>query len=56
MGTNMSKHVISESGLIELEKVRKICLYYPEVEEALDSFGHISFRVKDKPLCNDGTK
>lgn len=41
-------------GLELLEKARKICTKYPEVEEKIDSFGHTSFRVKDKPFVMMG--
>ncbi|MCX7570245.1 MmcQ/YjbR family DNA-binding protein [Tumebacillus sp. DT12] len=33
-----------------LAKVREICMRLPEVAEAVDKFGHTSFRVKDKPF------
>lgn len=36
--------------------VRKICMRLPEVAEQVDSFGHISFRVKDKPFVMMGEK
>ncbi|PWK07017.1 MmcQ/YjbR family DNA-binding protein [Tumebacillus permanentifrigoris] len=37
-------------------KVRELCLALPEVTEGLDSFGHISFRVRDKPFVMMGEK
>ncbi|MGB8956403.1 MAG: MmcQ/YjbR family DNA-binding protein [Tumebacillaceae bacterium] len=37
-----------------LATVRKICMRLPEVAEQVDSFGHISFRVKDKPFVMMG--
>lgn len=40
----------SEKGLALLAKVREICSQWPEVTEAVDGFGHTSFRVKDKPF------
>ncbi|WP_201715990.1 MmcQ/YjbR family DNA-binding protein [Rossellomorea arthrocnemi] len=33
-----------------IDEIRKLCLFYPEVHEHVDGFGHISFRVKDKPF------
>ena len=33
-----------------IEEIRRLCLTYPEVHEHIDGFGHISFRVKDKPF------
>ena len=42
--------ISSARGLALLDKVRAIALGYPEVHEAVDDFGHTSFRVRDKPL------
>lgn len=36
------------------EQVRKICSRFPVVEEKIDAFGHLSFRVKDKPFIMMG--
>ncbi|MCZ8512804.1 MmcQ/YjbR family DNA-binding protein [Paenibacillus filicis] len=44
------KAISSEQGLNILNQVRSMCAVYPEVEEAIDAFGHTSFRVKDKPF------
>ncbi|MCR8850444.1 MmcQ/YjbR family DNA-binding protein [Rossellomorea sp. SC111] len=33
-----------------IQEIRRRCLSYPEVYEHVDGFGHISFRVKDKPF------
>ncbi|MCA1061368.1 MmcQ/YjbR family DNA-binding protein [Rossellomorea aquimaris] len=35
---------------IIIDEIRKFSLLYPEVHEHVDGFGHISFRVKDKPF------
>lgn len=48
------KQVTSEQGLAMLAKVREICARLPEVTEAVDKFGHTSFRVKDKPFIMMG--
>jgi predicted DNA-binding protein (MmcQ/YjbR family) len=44
----------SSSGVEFLERVREICMQYPEVTESVDKFGHTSFRVKDKPFVMMG--
>ncbi|WP_257348435.1 MmcQ/YjbR family DNA-binding protein [Pseudalkalibacillus decolorationis] len=44
------KRIQSEKGQQLLKRVRQICVQYPEIEEKVDSFGHTSFRVKDKPF------
>ncbi|WP_240794312.1 MmcQ/YjbR family DNA-binding protein [Bacillus sp. BHET2] len=33
-----------------IDEIRRFSLSYPEVHEHIDGFGHISFRVKDKPF------
>ena len=33
-----------------IDEIRRLSLLYPEVHEHVDGFGHISFRVKDKPF------
>ncbi|MDX8343224.1 MmcQ/YjbR family DNA-binding protein [Rossellomorea sp. YZS02] len=35
---------------IVIDEIRRLSLLYPEVHEHVDGFGHISFRVKDKPF------
>jgi predicted DNA-binding protein (MmcQ/YjbR family) len=42
--------ITSSNALEKLAKVREICLKFPEVTEAVDKFGHTSFRIKDKPF------
>ncbi|MBL0388238.1 MmcQ/YjbR family DNA-binding protein [Tumebacillus sp. ITR2] len=44
----------SQKGLELLAKVREISMKLPEVTEAVDSFGHTSFRVTDKPFVMMG--
>lgn len=51
---NPKKSLRTVAGLQVLENVRDICKTYLEVEEKVDSFGHISFRVKDKPFVMMG--
>ncbi|ASS76010.1 phosphoribosylglycinamide formyltransferase [Tumebacillus algifaecis] len=48
------KQVRSERGIDVLQKVRVICQRLPEVTEAVDKFGHTSFRVNDKPFVMMG--
>ncbi|MFE5320073.1 MmcQ/YjbR family DNA-binding protein [Paenibacillus sp. NPDC056579] len=50
------KTLASEQSLLLLDKVRTICTQYPEVTESTDLFGHISFRVNDKPFVMMGEK
>ncbi|QED49972.1 MmcQ/YjbR family DNA-binding protein [Cytobacillus dafuensis] len=50
------KTIQSEIGLYGIEKVREISMKFPEVDEKVDSFGHTSFRVKDKPFVMMGEK
>lgn len=33
-----------------IDEIERFCLRYPEVCEHIDGFGHVSFRVKDKPF------
>jgi predicted DNA-binding protein (MmcQ/YjbR family) len=44
------KTLKSKEGLELLANVRKICTLLPEVSEQIDSFGHTSFRVNNKPF------
>jgi predicted DNA-binding protein (MmcQ/YjbR family) len=37
-------------GLEIMMKVREMASSYPEVVEHIDQFGHLSFRIKDKPF------
>ncbi|ARU62133.1 phosphoribosylglycinamide formyltransferase [Tumebacillus avium] len=48
------KQVTSERGLTLLGQVREIAMRLPEVIEAVDKFGHTSFRVNDKPFVMMG--
>jgi hypothetical protein len=48
------KKIKSLEGIKVLEKVRDVCAGFPEVEEKVDSFGHTSFRVKNKPFVMMG--
>jgi predicted DNA-binding protein (MmcQ/YjbR family) len=48
------KRVQSDRGLEILATVRDICMRLPEVSEHVDAFGHISFRVTDKPFVMMG--
>ncbi|MDR6883407.1 MmcQ/YjbR family DNA-binding protein [Bacillus sp. 3255] len=41
-------------SLAWVAKVRDFCRQLPEVEEKVDGFGHITFRVKDKPFIMMG--
>lgn len=40
----------SEQGLRAVELVRRLCSRLPNVDEAVDAFGHLSFRVSDRPF------
>lgn len=42
--------VKSQAGQNIISKVRNITSSFPEVEEHIDKFGHLSFRIKDKPF------
>lgn len=44
------KGVRSETGLAAIETIRGFVDRFPEVDEAVDKFGHTSFRVRDKPF------
>jgi predicted DNA-binding protein (MmcQ/YjbR family) len=48
------KSINSLQGNELLSKVREIATRFPEVTEAVDKFGHTSFRVKDKPFIMMG--
>ncbi|WP_301173500.1 MmcQ/YjbR family DNA-binding protein [Brevibacillus nitrificans] len=48
------QQITSEEGLALVEKVRKLAMRLPEVAEQVDAFGHISFRVNDKPFVMMG--
>lgn len=49
-----NKNINSIQGNELLSKVREIAIQFPEVTEAVDKFGHTSFRVKDKPFIMMG--
>ena len=40
----------SEAGKQAVARAREIALELPEATEAIDKFGHTSFRVRDKPF------
>ncbi|WNR44000.1 MmcQ/YjbR family DNA-binding protein [Paenibacillus roseipurpureus] len=42
--------ITSAHGLALVARFREICSTLPEVVEKIDGFGHITFRVKDKPF------
>ncbi|MFD2611764.1 MmcQ/YjbR family DNA-binding protein [Paenibacillus gansuensis] len=46
----MDRLITREDHLELLSKVRTAAQVYPEVTEAVDGFGHTSFRVKNKPF------
>ena len=48
------KHIRSAEGLLAVERVRDLTEDLPEVTEAVDKFGHTSFRVRDKPIVMMG--
>lgn len=52
----MTHQFVSIKGLELVAKVRVLCMELPEVEEKVDGFGHITFRVKDKPFVMMGEK
>jgi predicted DNA-binding protein (MmcQ/YjbR family) len=54
MTMDHDKKIKSSGGIAVLDKVRSICSLLPEVEEKVDSFGHTSFRVNDKPFIMMG--
>lgn len=39
-----------------LDRLRKLCVKFPEVTEAVDGFGHTSFRVRNKPFVMMGSQ
>lgn len=44
------RSIRSEQGLRAVDLVRSLCSRLPEVAEAVDAFGHLSFRVSDRPF------
>ncbi|UQZ86828.1 hypothetical protein SK3146_06121 [Paenibacillus konkukensis] len=46
----------SPEALQLLERIRAVCMEFPEVAEKIDAFGHTSFRVSDKPFVMMGQK
>lgn len=40
----------NELSIKSINEIREICNELPEVEESIDKFGHLSFRVKNKPF------
>ena len=52
MGADKELH--SKEGLAALDRLRKAVADHADVEEAVDKFGHTSFRVKDKPFVMMG--
>ncbi|KQX66370.1 MULTISPECIES: MmcQ/YjbR family DNA-binding protein [unclassified Paenibacillus] len=50
----MTHQLTSVKGLELVVKVRAFCMELPKVEEKVDGFGHITFRVKDKPFVMMG--
>lgn len=42
--------VNAPEALAAIERVREIVTDLPEVTEGVDGFGHVSFRVRDKPF------
>ena len=44
------KRIKSKAGKELLQNIRKICKKLPEIKEAVDEFGHTSFRINDKPI------
>jgi predicted DNA-binding protein (MmcQ/YjbR family) len=50
------KRINSQQGNELLSKVRTIANQFPQVTEAVDKFGHTSFRIKDKPFIMMGEK
>lgn len=45
----------SPEELAILERLRALCRDLPEVAEAVDGFGHTSFRVRDRPFAMMGS-
>ncbi|TCP53425.1 putative DNA-binding protein (MmcQ/YjbR family) [Tumebacillus sp. BK434] len=50
----MERQITSECGRALVGQVREIALRLPEATEAVDKFGHTSFRVQDKPFVMMG--
>src|SRR3954469_25856968 len=50
----MNKQIVSVQGNELLSRIRIIATKFPEVTEAVDKFGHTTFRVKDKPFIMMG--
>ena len=48
------KRIRSPEGLKAVERVRDLIEDLPEATEAVDKFGHTSFRVRDKPFVMMG--
>jgi len=44
------KKIQSPEGVAMVRRVREAVSDFPEVAEAIDKFGHTSFRVRDKPF------
>ncbi len=42
--------ITSKAALAVLARVREVACSLPAVVEAVDKFGHVSFRVRDKPF------
>ncbi len=42
--------ITTEAALAVLERLRQVAGELPEVVEAVDKFGHVSFRVRDRPF------
>jgi predicted DNA-binding protein (MmcQ/YjbR family) len=49
------ERVKSAQELAILERLRALCASLPEVAEAVDGFGHTSFRVANKPFAMMGS-
>lgn len=48
------KRIQTEEGQRAIQPARAISLAFPEVTEGVDSFHHISFRIRDKPFVMMG--
>ena len=46
----------SAEELAILDRLRELCAPLPEVAEAVDGFGHTSFRVANKPFVMMGSQ
>jgi predicted DNA-binding protein (MmcQ/YjbR family) len=51
-----AERIKSPQELAILARLRAICAELPEVAEAVDGFGHTSFRVTRKPFCMMGSQ